>query len=167
MDYKKKIIQVIDTFYVDCIEEFKEAEQRIANDSKFRKIFGKKDYAGNIELLRRCKKQARSLRFPTGDIPKGDQESKDLIRQTEQSIRQFSKVCDAYIQLQTTLEQKSKGANISYKDYMEFYHRTQEERVEMNQYLKDLDIMYTDYTEDEDYEGPYEFLTLADIEAED
>ena len=166
MEYKKKVKEVVDRFYVECIEEFKEAEQRIASDSKFRKIFGKKDYAGNIEILRSCKKQARSLRFPTGDIPKEDQETKDLVHQTEQSIRQFSKVCDAYIQLQTALEQKSKGANISYKDYMEFYHRTQEERVEMNRYLKDLDLMYTDYIEDEDYDM-YEFLTLADIEAED
>ena len=49
---------------------------------------------------------------------------------------------------------------------MEFNHRTQEERVEMNRYLKDLDLMYTDYIEDEDY-NMYEFLTLADIEAED
>ena len=36
----------------------------------------------------------------------------------------------------------------------------------MNRYLKDLDLMYTDYIEDEDYDM-YEFLTLADIEAED
>ena len=45
------------------------------------------------------------------------------------------------------------------------FHISQE-RVEMNRYLKDLDLMYTDYIEDEDYDM-YEFLTLADIEAED
>ena len=157
MEYKKKVIRVIDQFYVDCVEEFKEAELKIANDSKFRKIFGKKDYAGNIEILSECKKRARALRFPTGDIPKGDDATKELIRNTEQTIRQFNKLCDAYIQLQKALENKSKGASVSYKEYMEIYHRTQEERIEMNRFLQDLDLLYTDYTEDEGYDV-YEFL---------
>ena len=157
MEYKKKIIQVVDRFYVECIEEFKEAELKIVNDSKFRKIFKKKDYKGNIDLLRSCKKQSRSLRFPTGDIPKEDNESKELIRQTESCIRQFGKVCDAYIQMQVTLQQKADGTPVSYKEYKEVYNKSQEERIAMNRELQELDLLYTEYIEDEDYDV-YEFL---------
>lgn len=157
MEYKNKIIQTVNQFYVDCIDEFKEAELKIANDSKFRRIFKKKDYGSNIELLRLCKKRARALRFPTGDIPKGDDASKELIRQTEVSIRQFSRVCDAYIQLQLSLQKKAEGGDVPYAEYRKVYSKSQEERIAMNQELKELDILYTDYIEDEDVDV-YEFL---------
>lgn len=157
MDYKKQVISVVDDFYVNCIEEFKEAELKIANDSKFRRIFQKKDYAGNIEILRACKKEARSLRFPTGDIPKEDGATKELVRRTESCIRVFGRLCDSYIQLQTALQKKAKGSDLSYGAYKEIYYRTQEDRVAMNRELKVLDLLYTDYIEDEDYDV-YEFI---------
>ena len=156
-EYKKKIIKTVDQFYVDCISEFKEAEMKIANDSKFRRIFKKKDYKGNVEMLRACKKKTRDLRFPTGDIQKGDTESKELIKNTESCIRQFNKLCDSYILLQLALQKKAEGGEMSYKEYMNIYRKTQEDSVAMNEALKELDILYTDYIEDEDYDV-YEFL---------
>lgn len=157
MEYKKKIISVVDRFYVECVEEFKEAELQIASDSKFRSIFRKKNYDGNVQLLRECKSRARSLRFPTGDIPRDDNASKELIRQTEGCIRQFNRLCDAYIQMQLALQKKAEGAKLSYSEYKEVYARSQEERVNMNRQLQELDMLYTDYIEDEDVDV-YEYL---------
>lgn len=156
-EYKKRIKDTIDRFYVDCVEEFKEAELRIANDSKFRTIFRKKDYKGNIEILRGCKKNTRNLRFPMGDIPKDDQLTKDLVRQTEVCIRQFNRLCDSYIQMQTALDSKSKGKDLPYGEYKDIYYRTQEDNVAMNRELKELDLLYTDFLDKEDYDV-YEFL---------
>ncbi|MBQ9016382.1 MAG: hypothetical protein IJ109_09760 [Firmicutes bacterium] len=156
-EYKKKIKQIIDRFYVECIDEFKEAELRIANDSKFRTMFRKKDYRGNIEILRGCKKATRSLRFPMGDIPKDDSLTRDLVHQTELCIRQFNRLCDSYIQMQTALQGKSEGKPLSYGEYKEVYYRTQEDNVEMNRQLKELDLLYTDFLDDEDYDV-YEFI---------
>lgn len=166
MEYKKRIIQVIDRFYVDCVEEFKEAELKIARDSKFRRIFRKKDYGSNIQILRDCRKRTGSLRFPMGDIPKEDQQTRDLIRQAEGAIRQFSRLCDAYVQMQISLQKKSEGEDVSYKDYREVYNRSQEERIAMNEQLAELDLLYTDYIEDEDYDV-YEYLDLAGVLASD
>ena len=157
MEYKKRIIKTIDQFYVECVEEFKEAEIKIANDSKFRRIFQKKDYGSNIEVLRSCKKNTRELKFPTGDIAKGDEASKELIRVTEGCIRQFNRLCDSYIQMQLALQKKANGGNMPYGEYKQIYNRTQEDRVEMNARLQELDLLYTDYIEDEDIEV-YEFL---------
>lgn len=155
MEYRKKIVENINRFYVECVEEFREAEQRIANDSKFRRIFQKKDYGANIELLRQCKKASRSIRFPTGDIAAGDGASKEIILHSEGCIRQFNKLCDAYIQLQLALKKKAEGADMSYKEYMEIYRMTQEHHAQMNRELHDLDILYADYTEDMDYGDLY------------
>ena len=157
MDYKKKIKDVIDRFYIECVDEFKEAEIQIANDSKFRSMFRKKDYDGNIKTLREIKKRTHSVRFPTGDIQKGDTAAKELIKQTENCIRQLGKLCDAYVQLQTTLKRKSEGYKVSLAEYNEVYRRSQEQHVAANRELKELDILYTDYFDDEDYEV-YEFL---------
>lgn len=157
MDYKKKIIRTVDQFYVECIEEFKEAQRKIDNDSKFRSIFRKKDYKGNVELLRTCKQSSRALRFPTGDIPKDDSDSKELIHATQGCIRQFNRVCDSYIQMQLALQKKAEGGAMPYKEYMKVYNQTREELDKMNSELKELDLLYTDYAEQEDYDV-YEFL---------
>lgn len=157
MNYKEKTIQVIDKFYVECVEEFKEAELKILNDSKFRSIFRKKNYDAHISLLKDCKDRARKLRFPTGDIPKDDQITKDLLSQTEKCIRQFAKMCDAYIQMQVALKEKSAGAKLDFKEYNAIYRRSQEEQAAMNDELRELDILYSDYIEDEDI-NVYEFL---------
>ena len=157
MEYKKKIIRTVDQFYVECIEEFKEAQRKIDNDSKFRSIFRKKDYKGNVELLRTCKLSARSLRCPTGDIPRDDIDSKELIHAAQGCIRQFNRVCDSYIQMQLALQKKAEGGAMSYKEYMKVYNQTREELDKMNSELKDLDLLYTDYAEQEDYDV-YEFL---------
>lgn len=156
-EYKKKIKKTIDRFYVECIDEFKEAELRIANDSKFRTMFRKKDYKGNIELLRKCKKNTSSLRFPMGDIPKDDELTKDLVRQAEVCFRQFSRLCDSYIQMQTALDGKSQGKDLPYSKYKEVYYKTQEDNQAMNRELKELDLLYTDFLDDEDYDV-YEFI---------
>ena len=157
MEYKKKIIKVVDRFYVECIEEFKEAELKIANDSKFRTLFRKKDYDGNTELLRTCKDRARSLKFPLSEIPKDDQASRELIRHTELCIRQFNRLCDSYIQMQLALKKKAEGGQMPYKEYKSIYGKSQEDNAAMNKELKELDLLYTDYIEDEDYDV-YEFL---------
>ena len=65
MEYKKQLIGRIESFYVDVVEEFKEAELQIMADSKFRSIFKKKDYDGNIAKLRSCKKDAQKMRGAT------------------------------------------------------------------------------------------------------
>ena len=43
MDYKKQIIDKVESFYLDVVEEFKEAELSIIKDSKFKMIFKKKN----------------------------------------------------------------------------------------------------------------------------
>lgn len=165
MTYKQKIIESVNRFYFDCVEEFREAEVRIANDSKFRRIFKKKDYGANIDLLRRCKKKAQSVKFPTGDIPSSDAESKDIVHQCNECIRLFNKLCDAYVQMQTALQQKAQGKDLSYKEYNEIYHRAQKAHAMANSAIRDLDILYADYTEDVEAGG--EYMTYAMLTGED
>ena len=107
MEYKKQLIGRIESFYVDVVEEFKEAELQIMADSKFRSIFKKKDYDGNIAKLRSCKKGAQKIRTTDLQIPKKDKTAAEVVRTFEASIRKFNALCDAYISLQDALKKKA------------------------------------------------------------
>ena len=149
MENKKSLIDKVESFYVDIIEEFKEIELQIIADSKFRSIFKKKDYDGNIKNLRLCKKQVLNVEVDEKPF-KGDEESMDVIKKFEKCLRLFNGVCDAYIQLQLALKKKSQKQAISYAEYREIFQKVQDSRDRLNGGLHELDIAYTNYTYDDE-----------------
>lgn len=157
MEYKKQLIGRIESFYVDVVEEFKEAELQIMADSKFRSIFKKKDYDGNISKLRSCKKDAQKIRTTDLQIPKKDKTAAEVVRIFEASIRKFNALCDAYISLQDALKKKAQKQPLKYSEYNEIFRTMKEKREALNEELHELDIIYTDYSYDEN-EDPYTFL---------
>ncbi len=153
----KKLVNLIEKFYVDIIDDFKEAELIIINDSKFSNFFKKKDYDRNIKKLRHCKKKCISLDVDSIKNIEQDPLKDRLIKNFERTRFAFNALCDAYIQLQLNLKEKSEGAKIKYKEYKEYHNKVVKCRDDMNAQLHELDIDYTDYTYDEDAD-PYEFL---------
>lgn len=159
MDYKTELISTVEKFYLDVVEEFKEAELKIMADSQFRSIFRKKDYAGNIERLRICKKEA--LKIDTRGIPISDKDeaASDITRQLDRCLAVFNNLCDAYIQLQTALKKKSEKEELKFSAYKEIFNKVKNLRGNLNSALHELDIIYTDYTYDEE-DDKWEMQTL-------
>ncbi len=157
MDYKKQLVGKIEKFYVEIIEEFKEGELQIMADSNFKSIFKKKDYDKNISMLKNCKKQALKIDVSDLDIPQSDKETLEVIRWLDKCIMNFRRLCDSYVQLQEALKRKSEKESLKYSEYKEIFNKVQEDRKNMNESLHELDIVYTDYTYDENY-NPYTFL---------
>ncbi len=150
MDYKKQLIEMVETFYVDVVEEFKEGELQIIADSKFKSIFKKKDYDGNIGHLKRCKKQDLMLDTGEVDIPSDDEETKEVCRRFEKCLVIFNNLCDSYIQLQMALKKKANKEDLKFSEYKEIFQKVQTARNSLNSALHDLDIVYTDYAFDEE-----------------
>ena len=168
MDYKQELINRINQFTIGIIEEFKEAEIAIHEDSRFSRIFKNKDYQGHIDTIRKCKKDTQALNFNDIAIPEDDVQSKDLVRFTERCMVSFGAVCDSYIQLQTLLQNKAEGDKVGYIEYKKHYKHVEEMRTNFNNLLRELDIAYTDYTLDNQKSGgESEFLTYFDIAGED
>lgn len=157
MDYKKQLVEKIEKFYVEIIEEFKEGELQIMADSNFKSIFKKKDYGKNISMLKNCKKQALKIDVSDLDIPQSDKETLEVIRWLDKCIMNFRRLCDSYVQLQEALKRKSEKEPLKYSEYKEIFNKVQEDRKNMNESLHELDIVYTDYTYDENYNS-YTFL---------
>lgn len=155
MEYKKQLIDRVENFYIGAVEEFKELELFLMADSKFKNMFKKKDYDGNIGKIKACKRQILKISTSDIDIPKDDEESERIVIAFENCILGLNNLCDSYIQLQEALKRKSEGSNLKYSEYKNIFNKVQDNRGKLNSALHELDIIYTDYTIDED---PYTFL---------
>lgn len=151
-DYKS-LIQKIEYFYIDIVEEFRETEQQIMNDSQFRSIFRKKDYDGNAAHLKQCRNAAQNISIKGIAIDDGDESAQEVARRFTQAVTSFRNLCDAHIQLQMLLKRKAQKEKIGFLEYKESFDKMNRARQETNRTLRDLDIVYTDYTEEHDYYG--------------
>lgn len=145
-DYKA-LIQSAESFYIDAVEEFKEAEQKIINDSQFRSIFRKKDYDGNIAHLKACRKQALETNLGNIQIDAGDEESRQVLLLLGNACSAFTALCDAYVQLQVFLKKKSMKEDAPFSLYKEIFNKVKACKAEANRALHELDLVYTDYME--------------------
>ena len=152
MDHRKQLIDMTEKFYIDVVEEFKEGELQIIADSKFKNMFRKKDYDGNIRHLRSCKKEALSIDVRQIEFPAEDEESKEVAGRLEKCIVVFNSLCDSYIQLQVALKKKANKEELKFSEYKEIFQKVQTARNTLNSALHDLDIVYTDYAFEDDEE---------------
>lgn len=159
MDYKKQIIDKIESFYVDVVEEFKEAEMQIIRDSKFKMIFKKKNYDGNIEHLKKCKKMALMIDVDDIDIPSDDREAKQVIKAFEKCLVHFNNLCDTHSRLQIGLKKKAENVeDLKFSAYKELFQKVQTARNSLNGALHEMDMIYTDFAYEEDDDISIEHL---------
>ena len=152
MDHRKQLIDMTEKFYIDVVEEFKEGELQIIADSKFKSMFKKKDYDGNISHLRKCKKEALAIDVRQIDFSADDEEAREVARRLEKCLVVFNSLCDSYIQLKLSLTKKSNREELKFSEYKEIFQKVQTARNTLNSALHDLDMVYTDYAFEDDDE---------------
>lgn len=151
MDYKKQIIDKVESFYLDVVEEFKESEMQIINDSKFKMIFKKKNYDGNIENLKKCKKMALAIDIDDIEVPADDKLARQVIKAFEKCLVHFNNLCDTHTRLQMGLKKKAdKTEDLKFSAYKELFQKVQTARNSLNSALHEMDMVYTDFAYDED-----------------
>ena len=147
MDYRTELLNMINKFNIESVEEFKEAEMLIVRDSRFNSIRKKKDYDGHVRLLRKVKDKALRIDPKSVQIPEDDTETIQLRKEFERCLLTFSAVCDGYVQMQMALKEKSEGAKISYGQYKEINNKVRSARARLNEILNEMNILYSNYTE--------------------
>lgn len=159
MDYKKQIIDKVESFYLDVVEEFKEAEMQIIRDSKFKMIFKKKNYDGNIDHLKKCKKMALAIDVDDIDIPADDRLARQVVKAFEKCLVHFNNLCDTHTRLQIGLKKKADGTeDLKFSAYKELFQRVQTARNSLNSALHEMDIVYTDFAYDEDEDESIKYV---------
>lgn len=147
MDYRTELLNMINKFTIESVEEFKEAEMLIVRDSRFNSIRKKKDYDGHVRMLKKVKSKALRIDPKSVKIPESDIETTQLRKEFEKCLLTFSAVCDGYVQMQLALKEKSEGAKISYGQYKEINNKVKSARSKLNDCLDDMNILYSNYTE--------------------
>lgn len=169
MEYRTQLIKMIDKFSIQSVEEFREAENKIVADSKFRTIAKKKDYPGHIETLRKVKNRAQKINPQSVVIPEDDKQATELRKAFERCLIVFSAVCDSHIQMQQILQQKADGVKVGYGEYKEYYNKVKAAKANFNTHMQDMDVLYSDlaeYSEDinsKDDFGGVEYMTYNDF----
>lgn len=159
MDYKKQIIDKVESFYLDVVEEFKEAEMQIIRDSKFKMIFKKKNYDGNIDHLKKCKKMALAIDVDDIDIPADDRLARQIVKAFEKCLVHFNNLCDTHTRLQIGLKKKADGTeDLKFSAYKELFQKVQTARNSLNSALHEMDIVYTDFAYDEDEDDSIKYV---------
>ncbi len=159
MDYKKQIIDKIESFYLDVVEEFKEAELQIIRDSKFKMIFKKKNYDGNIDHLKKCKKMALAIDVDDIEIPADDRLARQVVKAFEKCLVHFNNLCDTHTRLQIGLKKKADGTeDLKFSAYKELFQRVQTARNSLNSALHEMDIVYTDFAYDEEEDTSIKYV---------
>jgi len=159
MDYKKQIIDKVESFYLDVVEEFKEAEMQIIKDSKFKMIFKKKNYDGNIEHLKKCKKMALNIDVDDIEIPADDRMARQVVKAFEKCLVHFNNLCDTHTRLQMGLKGKAENKEqLNFSDYKELFQKVQTARNSLNSALHEMDLVYTDYAYDEDEDTSIKYV---------
>ncbi|MBQ3520860.1 MAG: hypothetical protein IJA50_03040 [Firmicutes bacterium] len=159
MDYKKQIIDKVESFYLDVVEEFKEAEMQIIKDSKFKMIFKKKNYDGNIEHLKKCKKMALNIDVDDIEIPADDRMARQVVKAFEKCLVHFNNLCDTHTRLQMGLKGKAENKEqLKFSDYKELFQKVQTARNSLNSALHEMDLVYTDYAYDEDEDTSIKYV---------
>ncbi|MBR3788003.1 MAG: hypothetical protein IKJ85_06385 [Firmicutes bacterium] len=159
MDYKKQIIDKVESFYLDVVEEFKEAEMQIIKDSKFKMIFKKKNYDGNIEHLKKCKKVALNIDVDDIEIPADDRMARQVVKAFEKCLVHFNNLCDTHTRLQMGLKGKAENKEeMKFSDYKELFQKVQTARNSLNSALHEMDLVYTDYAYDEDEDTSIKYV---------
>ena len=159
MDYKKQIIDKVESFYLDVVDEFKEAEMQIIKDSKFKMIFKKKNYDGNIEHLKKCKKMALNIDVDDIEIPADDRMARQVVKAFEKCLVHFNNLCDTHTRLQMGLKGKAENKEqLKFSDYKELFQKVQTARNSLNSALHEMDLVYTDYAYDEDEDTSIKYV---------
>ena len=159
MDYKKQIIDKVESFYLDVVDEFKEAEMQIIRDSKFKMIFKKKNYDGNIEHLKKCKKMALNIDVDDIEIPADDRMARQVVKAFEKCLVHFNNLCDTHTRLQMGLKGKAENKEqMKFSDYKELFQKVQTARNSLNSALHEMDLIYTDFAYDEDEDTSIKYV---------
>jgi len=159
MDYRVELMEMINRFNIEAVEEFKEAEMLLVRDSRFSRIRRKKDYDGHVRMLRSVRSKAMKLSPKSVDIPESDEDAAALRKAFERCLVNFNAVCDGYVQMQLALKAKSEGESITYGQYKELNNKVRKARADLNDNMREMDILYSDFTEyskmdhDEDLAG--------------
>lgn len=147
MSGKEKLIENIEIFYSDIIEEYKDVNMAIRSEATPLAIFKKKNYQQHIDRLRKCKKEIARVNPKDIKLPADDETGLRLKEAFEHALFMFNGLCDCQIQVQVALQNTAEKKGGKFSDCSDATKKMNEQNRETEKTFHQLDVLYADYLE--------------------
>ncbi len=147
MSDKKKLIENIEIFYSEIIEEYKEITLAIRSEATPLSIFKKKNYKQHIDRLRACKKDIARVNPKDIKLDPSDEAGLELKEVFEHSLFMFAGLCDCQIQVQVAFQNTAEKKGGKYSECSVATKKLNEHNRETEKEFHKLDVLYADYLE--------------------
>jgi hypothetical protein len=147
MSDKKKLIEDIEIFYSEILEEYKEIILAVRSEATPLAIFKKKNYQQHIERLRACKKDIARVNPKDIKLDPSDEAGIELKEAFEHALFMFAGLCDCQIQVQVAFQNTAEKKGGKYSECSVATKKFNEHNNETEKDFHKLDVLYADYTE--------------------
>jgi hypothetical protein len=145
MSDKKKLIDDIEIFFSEIIEDYKEITLAIRSEATPLAIFKKKNYQQHIDRLRACKKDVARVNPKDIKLDPSDDAGIILKETFEHALFMFLGLCDCQIQLQVAFQNTAEKKGGKYSECSVATKKLNEHNKETEKVFHQLDIQYADY----------------------
>lgn len=147
MTSKQKLIENIEVFYSEIIEEYKGINMAIRSEATPLAIFKKKNYQQHIERLRKCKKDIARVNPKEVKMDPEDDAGVQLKEAFEHALFMFNSLCDCQIQVQVALQKTAEKKGSKFSECSDATKKMNEQNRETEKAFHELDVLYADYLE--------------------
>jgi hypothetical protein len=147
MSDKQKLIEYIEIFYSEIIEEYKEITLAIRSEATPMAIFKKKHYKEHIDRLRACKKDIARVNPKDVKLDLSDEAGIELKEVFEHSLFMFAGLCDCQIQVQVAFQNTAEKKGGKYSECSVATKKLNEQNKEAEKVFHKLDVLYANYLE--------------------
>jgi len=147
MSDKQKLIQDIEIFYSEIIEDYKEITLAIRSEATPLAIFKKKNYQQHINRLRACKKDIARVNPKDIKLDSTDEAGIQLKEVFEHALFMFVGLCDCQIQVQVAFQNTAEKKGGKYSECSVATKKLNEHNKESENVFHKLDVLYADYVD--------------------
>lgn len=147
MTEKQKLIQAVETFFSEIIEDYKEITLSIRSEATPLAIFKKKNYQKHIDDLKACKKAIAKVNPKEIKLDSSDEVGNQLKEAFEHALLLFLSLCDCQIQVQVAFQNTAEKKGGKFSEASVATKKLNEQNKETELAFHQLDVLYADYVE--------------------
>ena len=147
MSDRQKLINQVEIFFSEIIEEYKDITLSIRRDATPMAIFRKKNYQEHIDRLRACKKEIARVNPKDIKLDASDEDGIKLKEAFEHALFMFAGLCDCQIQVQVAFQNTAEKKGTKISDCSSATKKLNEQNKETELAFHEMDVLYANYVE--------------------
>ncbi len=140
---RKELKKMVEKFYENVLDPYKEFERAMMRESKVSTIFKKVDYKARLKELEKMQKINKSIKPQSLDMADTDVEGNELKTTLHVAQEALDKIIDAQFEFNDLLYKKSKGEKVTFLTSKKAHKKIKDAIEESRMALKALDVDFS------------------------